>query len=109
MFSVKYMFSWWKENKGHILVIECHDPVSSGVRTWDNFAMILANRCVINEKLSSEDYKDFFEVAGIDGPYPVIEFKGNVVAQDTVTDYIIGEKGLIGLITKVIGREKVTG
>ena len=105
---VQYRFSWWEGKNGHLLVIECHDPICSRVRCWDNYAIILANRCVINEKLSSKDYRKFFEVSGIDGPEPRVEFKGNIVSQDVVTDYMIGEDKLIYLVTKVIGREKVT-
>lgn len=105
---VQYMFSWWEGKNGHLLVIDCHDPICSRVRSWDNCAIILANRCVINEKLSSEDYRKFFEVSGIDGPEPRVEFKGNIVSQDIITDYKIGEGKLIYLITKVIGRVKVT-
>lgn len=105
---VQYRFSWWEGKNGHLLVIECHDHICSRVRCWDNHAIILANRCVINEKLSSKDYRKYFEVSGIDGPEPRVEFKGNVVFQDVYTDYMIGEGKLGCLVTKVTGKVKVT-
>lgn len=106
---VKYIFEWWEKDKGHTLIINCHDPLDSSIRTEDNKSVtILANRCVIDGKLSSKDYKDFFEVRGIDNPQPVVEFKGDSKLLDITTGYRIDKGKLIYLVTKVIGRPKVT-
>lgn len=106
---VRYIFAWWEKDKGHMLIIDCHDPLDSTIRIKDNkFVTILANRCVINEKLSSKDYKDFFEVRGIDSPQPVVEFNEDSKLLDIITGYAIDERKLVYLVTKVIGRPNVT-
>lgn len=91
-----------------MLVIDSHDFLSSNVRTRNNSVVILANRCVINEKLSSEDYKNFFEVIGIDGAEPTVEFKKAVEGFDVTSENRTGEGKLSYLLTKVTGLQKVT-